>query len=233
MKKIILNLFTLLALVTMASCGNKDSEGLTSVNYYPKIIMNGDKFFISPLGTAYQDKGATVTLNGEDYTSNLVTSGLNQIDINTAGLYYVTYSATSPDGYSWSEKRTVAVCDPAITTDISGTYTTLDGTRRLRTGVETPYPGYTTKLSKVAPGIFLISDMLGGYYDQRAAYGTDFTLKGYVQLLADGTVKALSGKVAAWGDSYDSFTGNYDAKTGRISYVVNYAGMDFYVVLGK
>lgn len=78
-----------------------------------------------PIGTSYTEQGYKATLNGEDYTSNVKTTGT--VDSNQAGLYYITYSATNSDGFTVTATRTVAVCDPAITTDISGTYTTQDG----------------------------------------------------------------------------------------------------------
>jgi len=232
MKKIFYFVMMALSAVTLTSCGDDESEGLTDVIYYPHLTITGDEFYISPIGQAYKDEGCKATLNSKDFTSNVRVTGLDAIDINTAGLYTVTYTATSPDGYTMSTKRTVAVCDPTITTDITGSYTTQAGTYRLRQGAEVPYVGFTCSFRKVAPGIFYCSDMLAGYYDQRAGYGKNYALAGYVQLLADGTIKALSGKVPGWNDSYDDFVdGKYDAETGTISFDCVYAGMDFFVVL--
>lgn len=232
MKKLFLYTMSLgMAVFGFSSCSDDEDHMDTSITYYAALTLQGDDFVQVPLGTTYNDAGCTAELNGEDYTSKIVTTGLEDIDVNTAGLYTVTYTATNPDGYSSSVERTVAVCDPTITTDISGTYTTVAGTYRDRQGTQTPYTGYSITISKAAPGIFYVSDMLGGYYDQRAGYGSSYALHGYWQLLADGTLVALSGGVDGWGDSYSAFTGSYDASTNTISACTTYAGMDFHIVL--
>ena len=217
--------------VGLASC-NDDNDELTDsrLTYYPVLTLNGESFVQVPIGTAYKELGCKAVLNGEDYTSKVVTSGT--VDPNKAGLYTITYSATNADGFSKSTSRTVAVCDPSITTDMSGKYTVAEGTHRVASSGETPYSGFAITVRKDAPGIFYISDILGGYYDQRAGYGASYAMTGYFQLMADNSVQILSGDVAGWGDSYSDFTdGKYDPATNTISYVVTYAGMEFHVIL--
>lgn len=222
-----------MAVFCLSSCSDEEHTD-TTITYYVSLELQGDDFVQVPLGTTYTDAGCKAELNGEDYTSNVITTGLDEIDVNTPGLYTVTYTAYNADGYGNSVERTVAVCDPTITTDLSGEYTVATDSYRDYSGTITKFAGYTVNITLAAPGIFYVSDMLGGYYDQRAGYGSSYALHGYWQLLADGTLKALSGGVDGWGDSYDSFSGSYDAETGVISTVVAYAGvMDFYVNLQK
>ena len=218
--------------MTFTSC-DKESEGKSGIVDYPKITILGDVFYISPQGNAYTDPGCIVTYQGEDYTSHVVVSGLEDIDVNTAGLYYVTYSAVSPDGqYKWSETRTVAVCDPTISTDLSGSWTLQDGSYRNYSGNVTPYDGYGLTIKQLAPGIFSVSDFFAGYYDQRAGYGKNYAMAGQIQLLADGTLVGLSARVPGWGDSWDGFDGKYDEATGTLTWDVDYAGiMTFHVIL--
>lgn len=218
-----------------SSC-NDDKDQLTDsrITYYPVLTMQGDDFVQVPIGTTYSDAGCKATLHGEDFSSKIITTGINTIDVNKAGLYYITYTAVNPDGYSVSARRTVAVCDPSITTDISGTYTTQAGTHRVYDSKITNYPGCSVKITKAAPGIFYVSDLLAGYYDQKAGYGSNYAMTGYVQLFADNTIKALSGSISGWGDSYNSFSdGKYDPAAGTLSWVLNYSSnsFDFYVFL--
>ena len=156
--------------------------------------------------------------------------------MNKAGLYYITYTGVNEDGFSKSVTRTVAVCDPTITTDMSGTYTVANGSYRYYAtkNATTPYKGYKIKITKAAPGIFYVSDILGGYYDQRSGIGESAAMKGYFQLFADDTVKCLSGDVDYWSDSFINFKdGKYDPLTNTLSYVVTYgySDMDFHVIL--
>ena len=228
-------LFALVTLV-MTSC-SKDSEGLSKIIEYPKITVLGDAFYVSPLGQPFVDPGCTVEYNGGDYTSNLVVIGADEIDINTAGLYDVIYSATSPDGYTWSEKRTVAVCDPSITTDLSGTWNVDPTSYRIYNGAEAAMGGaYAVKISKLAPGIFKFSDLFGGWYDQRAGYGAAYAIVGQMQLTADNKVICLSSSYTPWGENLIAFENSvYDPATETITWdaIYNDSKMTFHIILHK
>lgn len=234
MKKIFLyGLMLCMSMVTLTSC-NDDNDTYTDsrLTYYPVLEIVGDAFVQVPIGTSYNEQGCKATLNGEDYSSNVKTSG--SVDPQTPGLYTITYSATNADGFTVSTSRTVAVCDPSITLDISGTYTTQEGSFRNYGGSTiTNFSGYTVKISKAAPGIFKVSDFFGGYYDQRAGYGSSYAMGGYFQLLADNSLVQLSSYVPGWGDSTDYCEDAvYDAASGTISFRVGYAGvMEFTIIL--
>ena len=231
-----------LSVFGLTSC-NDDNDELTDsrLTYYVNLEMLGDAFVQVPIGTPYTDAGCKATMNGQDATSRIVTTGLDAIDVNTAGLYTVTYSAVNDDGFPASVSRTVAVCDPTITTNIAGTWTTQGGTKRDYykadgTITTTPFPGYSIKITKAAPGIFYVTDFFAGYYDQRAGYGSLYACKGYLQLLADNTLVCLSNGVAGWGDSLDegTFSGSYDPATETLTWQEDYAGsMTFYITLQK
>ena len=231
MKKIFLYSIMLgMAVFGFTSC-NDDEDQLTDsrLTYYVNLEIQGDAFVQVPIGTPYVDAGCTATMNGQDATSRIVTTGLDAIDVNTAGLYTVTYSAVNDDGFDASVSRTVAVCDPSITTDISGTWEVQAGSYRLYNGNQVPYAGYTVKIRRDAPGIFYVSDFLGGWYEQRAGYGSNYACYGYVQLLEDGTLVNLSSYVNGWGDSLeeDGFEGSYDAETNSIVWDATYTDYPF------
>ena len=227
----------LLAVTLLASC-DKESEGKSSIIAYPKLTITGDAFAISPIGQPYNDAGCTATYRGEDYTANIVTVGLEDIDVNVPGLYYVTYSAISPDGFSWSATRTVAVCDPSIDTDLSGTWKTTGNTFR-QTASQTFYEGCTTDVKYLCPGIFQIKDFLAGYYSQyvgyQATYPTlDFDVDGIFQLTSDNEVVLISANPASafGGDLPEDFAnGKYDPATNTLSWVITWSGMEFHVEL--
>ena len=241
MKKNILSvLMVALATFTITSC-DKDTENQSTIIDYPVLTNTGDVFYISPIGQAYIDEGCTATYKGADYTSNIVTEGLEDIDVNIPGLYYVTYSATSPDGFSWSETRTVAVCDPSVTTDLSGTWTTTSNTYRDTGARQTAYPGVTTTIEYLCPGIFRIKDYLAAYYSLYVGYQAtypsyDFDVDGIFQLTSDNQIVMVSANPATafGGDVPTAFTdGKYDPDTNTLSWVVTWSGMDFHVELEK
>jgi len=228
MKKTLLYGLALMAtMFGFTSCSDEQHTD-TTITYYVVLDMQGEEFVEVPVGTTYTDAGCKAELDGEDYTSNIVTEGLDGIDVNTPGLYTVTYSAVSPDGYSSSVERTVAVCDPSITTDLSGTYTVQSGSYRLYNGSTKAYSGYTVTISKAASGIFYVSDYLGGWYDQRAGYGSNYACWGYMQLLEDNSLVCLSSYVNGWGDSLeDGFEGTYDPEAGTITWDAIYTTYPF------
>ena len=237
MKKIFLfSLMLGLSSLGLTSC-NDDNDELTDsvITYYVDLEIQGEDFVQVPIGTPYSDAGCTATMNGQDVTSRVVVRGLDQIDVNTAGLYTVIYSAANDDGFSASVSRTVAVCDPSITADLSGTWTVQEGSHRLYAGTVTPYSDFTVRIRKDAPGIFYISDFLAGWYDQRAGYGSSYACTGYVQLLSDGTLKCLSSYVAGWGDSLEDFEGQYDVETNAIVWDATYTDYPFvfHAILNK
>lgn len=237
MKKIILSgLMLCLALVTFTSC-NDDNDEMTDsrLTYYPVLELQGEDFVLVPIGETYKEEGCKATLKGEDYTSHVAIYG--DVDETTPGLYDITYTVTNPDGFSVSTSRTVAVCDPSITTDISGSYTLQEGSfsENKNNGKITPFSGFNVKIVKMAPGIFKVSDFFGGYYDQGRGYGSSYAMGGYFQLLADNSLVQLSNYVPGWGDSADYCKdAAYDAETQTISYRLGYGQvMEFTIILKK
>lgn len=232
MKKVIYSLVFALGLMGFTSC-DYDGDDDSKITYYVSIELTGGSQTLVPVGSAYTDPGYTATEGTEDVTKNVVIGG-DEVDANTVGVYTVTYSAKNVDGFEKSVSRDVIVYDPSITTDLAGTYATAAGTYRDRAGTITDYAGYTVNITKVANGLFIVDDMLGGYYSLRAGYGSSYALKAYVKLNADNTMSFISGGVSGWGDTADYVEDfKYDPETGQVSACVGYAGMDFYIVLAK
>ena len=150
----------------------------------------------------------------------------SDVDASKAGVYSVTYSAVNVDGFSSSATRTVIVYDPSATDrDISGDYTVAGESYRIvkTTGAKTAFSGQDVTISKLAPGIYSISDFLGGYYDQRAGYGSSYAMNGYFQLNNDNTITALYAHVKGWNDDAENIVASYDEATGKIVSEVEYA----------
>lgn len=220
------------ALFAVCACHKPTSYDDSVVTHYVNLHIQGDEFMQVPIGTSYTDPGCKADVEGQDVTNKIIVSG-DTVDPNVAGLYYITYSAVNKDGFTSSVTRTVAVCDPSITTDISGKYTTKEGTHRVNSkGAITNYPGLgTITIRRDAPGIFYVSDILGGYYSLGLGYGSSYAMRGYVRLFDDNHIEILSGDVSGWGNSYDDFVdGSYDPATKTIKWDCIYAGMHFNVV---
>lgn len=112
----------------VAACGkeptfdnNDQKVGISRVVYFPSVAIKGDRLIIQNQGVAYTDPGVDAKLNGQNV--NVTTTG--SVNVNTPGVYNLTYSASSPDGYSASDWRTVVIMSTSAqvtNNDFSGVY---------------------------------------------------------------------------------------------------------------
>ena len=235
MKNKILFLMLLAALGVLGLSGCKDvtTAGFTNITYYPILTVLGEPSVVVPIGSNYVDAGVHAEVNGEDVTDQVVISS----DVNTAvgGVYTVNFKITNADGITLTDSRTVYVVDVTPSVISSGVHTVQPGTHRFWFSTEAVvnFSGYNILILQMEPGIFYISDFMGGYYDQRAGYGSNYAMSGYFQLNADNTITALSSYVPGWGDSMDYLNdGTVDPGTGQITYKLGYAGsMEFTIII--
>ena len=219
MKKNILYtmLFALVALV-MTSCGDKKSEGLSRITYYPSIQLKGDSYLVWEKGVAYEEPGYVSELNGEDVTSQVTVSGA--VDVNKSGIYTLTYTTVkNSDGFDASASRTVVVLDSSSA--IEGFYMNQATSNRNGTAYG---KDFQVLVIDNGDGTISVDDLLGGWYCQRAGYGTKYAMSGVLGVAEDGTLTLISSYVPGWGDGLDSFEGKFDAATSTINFVCVYAG---------
>ena len=125
------------------SSGNDATEVTRVVNVVdttiPVITLVGDAQITVEVGTTYTDLGATALDNYDgDITADIVT--VNNVDVNTAGQYIITYNVSDAAGNDATEvTRTVNVTDTTapvitlngdaqITVEVGTTYTDLGAT---------------------------------------------------------------------------------------------------------
>lgn len=216
----------------LSSC-DKESEGLTSITYFPVITLEGDSYMIVDKGSQFVDPGFKADLNGEDVTSQVVVD--SNVDTSTSGVYGITYSVKNADGFTASASRTVVVLNTAD--PIEGFYLTDANSYRVNSaGTKTVY-GRSFELLIIGngDGTYSVEDFLGGYYSQRAGYGSAYNCVGDIEIDGDGNITTIDSYVAGWGDSLDEdlIDAKYDAATGTFSWNAPYAGMNFYVTMTK
>jgi hypothetical protein len=225
MKKIFLyGLLFFTASLGLTSC-SKDQHTDTRVTNYIVLTINGDEVVYVNAGDTYVDAGCKAEAAGQDVSDKVVTT--NPVDTKVIGPYTVTYKATNEDGFSSSATRYVYVGQPLAGTVSPGSF------RQTKAGAIVNWSGFDIDMLTDGNGLYWVEDLLGGYYEQRAGYGSAYSMKGFLQVNADNTVDLVGGgDVAGWGDHYDDFKdGKYDPATKTISYDVVYAGMDFNVIL--
>jgi hypothetical protein len=147
-------------------------------------------------------------------------------------LYTLTYSVKNVDGFPKTTTRRVIVADNTPSLLESGVYIVSKNSNRNGTvvwGKEFPILIY-----QVSPGKFYVSDFLGGYYDQRAGYGSMYAMTGHITVVGVTFVMNDS-QVAGWGDSLDSLSNCvYNPATKTISWTAAYIGTyNFNVIATK
>lgn len=213
------------SLCFFTACDEYDTEDI-SVEY--SLDLTEGSNLIVQLGDPYSEPGYKAIYAGSDVTDKVVVEGA--VDPNTVGLYMVEYSYTIPNGETISLEREVIVADMSITTDISGTYVTQEGTHRIRKGVRTDYSETEVVIKQIAPGFFSVSNLIGGYYSDHVGYGDRYAASGYIQLKEDNSIAILSSLVPGWGDSLSALdNAAYTPADNTIYWEAGYAGMVFYV----
>ncbi len=235
MKKLILYITLICSIsVGLVSCEDEIGDEST-ITYYATLTLYGESVVFWDLNETYVDPGYYAEMNGEDVTSEVEIEGT--VDITTPGVYTLTYSVTNADGYSTSEERTVMVSDPTESPIESGYWSvTLSSYRNYDGTIKNYSSTYSVAILQTAPGVFYITDLFAGWYDQSAGYGSDYAMTGTFQLNDDNSITALSSYLSGWGDSIDELAnGKYDSSTGEIYYEVSYVNykMTFYITLTK
>lgn len=206
MKKIIASLFVLSIL--FFGC-EKDitTEDISTITNFVTFELEGESQMTVAKGDTYEEPGYTAFEGEEDVTAQVQIDG--SVDTDTPGVYTLTYSAENQDGFSAGTSRTVVVYDPAAPAiDLSGTYA----------GQREGSSGGPVTITTVAPGIFFVSDMFGGYYDVVAGYGSAYRLRSYIMINADNTIVGLKTD-SPWGP-WDIRNGVYNPTSETISHRV-------------
>lgn len=213
-----------LAMLSLASC-SKDTEGLTGITYYPVIEMEGPVYDQIETGVAYEDPGYSAMLNGEDYTSEVEV--ITDLDFSNPqpGFYTILYSAVNADGFTTTCTRYVLVTD--ADDPVSGYYTVSEDSYRDYNGI-TYYGGFQEVIYGNGDGTYHVSDLLAGWYEFRAGYGSSYAMQGEIEVADDGTVTLLDSYVPGWRDEANYLEdGTFDEATGTLKYVVSYTDYPF------
>ncbi len=230
MKNILYTAACLLVLLCIGSCRKLTTEGVTGITYYATLTVKGDSKILHQKGDAYTDPGCSAVLKGEDVTAQIKTE--STVNINKSGVYSVSYSVTNVDGFTSSASRTVIVYDK--TDAVEGVYAVNPASYSLKDGEKTVYGGdFEIIVTKTDDGKIVFDDLLGGYYCQRANYGSKYAMEATVTLAADGAMTLESSLVPGWEDSASSLTGKYIRAEKKFDYCAVYAEMDFNVILTK
>ena len=209
------------------SCTDDSTEGLTRITYYPELTLEGDKTLYLDKGASFTDPGYTAILNGEDVSDQVEIS--TNLNTNKSGIYTISYSIVNADGFSSSASRKIIVTDPNDA--IEGIYYTDPESYRLYNGAQVAYGNsFTILILNNGDGTYNVDDLLGGWYGQRAGYGSNYAMQGIISVSADGSIDMLASYVPGWGDTA---TGMTDGKfeDGTITWNLEYTDYPFFFIV--
>jgi len=231
--KVIYALAALMLLTVGFTSCEKKSKDLTSVTYYAELFLEGDEVVTLDLNGTFVEPGYTAVMNGVDVTDQVKV--LTDLDPTTKGVYTVNYVIVNADGFAATASRTVIVYD--YSDPIEGLWWVDPASYRIYdSGAPVAYKGaFYTIITNNGDGTYTVEDLMAGWYDQRAGYGSDFAMWAEVTFAPDGTMTLNDSYVPGWDDAADALTdAKFDAATGTITYHLQYATViDFYVTLNK
>jgi len=222
-------LLIFLSAFLFASC-EKETEGVSRITYYCELDLKGNPIEFVAMGSTFTDPGWIASENNEDVSGNVTVSGT--VNMQAAGIYRLVYSVNNADGFAKTASRQVVVYDPTPSAMPSGFYTVDKSSNR--NGTTVYGRDFTILVFQISPGRFYVSDLFGGYYDQRAGYGSNYAMVGRIALSGDNVITLLSSSVAGWGDSLDGlFDGSFDSATKTAKWTARYAGAYNFNVIAR
>lgn len=220
----------------MTGCDDESTAGMTRITYYPELTLEGDLTIYYDKGTPFEEPGYSAELNGEDVTDQVQV--ISDVNTSKSGIYSILYTIVNADGFAKSAGRTVIVTDP--NDPVEGFYDTDPNSYRFYSEAdtpETPYGGsYEVLVINNGDGTLYIDDLLGGWYAQRAGYGSSYAMQATLSLDGNGNLGLISSYVPGWKDYANELTeGYFDAATGTMSWNVSYTDypFNFYVTMYK
>lgn len=156
----------MLAAAGLQGCNSDlETEGLSTITYFPEFQLEGDNFYLIEEGADFVEPGITVLEQGAEIPFTAVYrgrySGYSGTTIGTEpDQYFLTYNAVNKDGFAGTASRTIAAITTGdLTTSLEGAY--WSNPVRI-TGLS--YAPSLVLIWQTAPDKYEISCSVGGFY---------------------------------------------------------------------
>jgi len=204
----------------LSSCEKEYESHITKVTPAPVMELIGGNPIVLFKGTPYVDPGiVAMQIVGKD-TTELTYEIVNEVKVNVPGSYKLFYKVLNSENVPFYISRWVNIVS-FTGYDVFelpvGTYNGI----RVNKG-----KGGTVRITKLATGVYQISDLLAGYYEQYAGYGPDYGAPGILVINEDGSIRSELGNTAAWGEVVGTNFA-FDAATNVLTYKAMLVDVDF------
>jgi len=206
--------------VILSSCEKEYESHITKVTPAPVMELIGGNPMVLFKGTPYVDPGINaMQIVGND-TTQLTYTVVNDVKVDIPGSYKIFYKVLNSENVPFYTSRWVNIVSFTgydVFEIPAGTY---DGIRVNKN------KGGTVQLTKLAPGVYQISDLLAGYYEQNMGYGPDYGAPAMLVINEDGSIRTELGNTAAWG-AVEGTNFVFDAATNVMTYKAILVDVDF------
>lgn len=184
----------ILSSIIFTSCEKDYESHITKVTPAPVLELIGGNPMVLFKGTPFVDPGihAIEIVNGD--TTELTYEVVNSVNVNIPGTYKIFYKVLNSEKVPFYISRRVSIVSFTgydVFEIPTGNYNGI----RVNKG-----RGGTVNITKLAPGVYQISDLLAGYYDQAVGYGPDYAAPGILVISDDGSIRSELGNTAGWGE---------------------------------
>lgn len=208
-------------LLSLGSCGDLETEGISRLTQYADIILEEGDIYTLTVGSEFVEPGFHAQEGETDITDAVSVTG--SVNASTVGAYTLIYSAKNEDGFEKKVERLVLVVPEELSdVDLTGSY---------RGSVDLGEFAKATSVRKVSTGVFYATDFFGGRYAIGRSYGAAFSLRTYFVLKADNTIVALRTD-SPWGP-WAVLDGLFVEETFTLSFKVDQDGFGFGISLIK
>ena len=181
MKNAVIYLSLVICCVLFTACEKESTADVSEVTNFAVFDLAGSDEVLLHKGEEYVEPGATAEEAGEsvDVTTSISKGWFRgqQFDNSIPDFYTVNYSAINQDGFEATAGRTIIVAQNGdLVEDISGLYRSSivrnGATNSNQQGIE-----YVLIWEK-EPGVYGISDAIGGWYMYGTNYGIGYAAQG-------------------------------------------------------
>jgi hypothetical protein len=204
----------------LSSCEKEYESHITKVTPAPVMELIGGNPIVLFKGTQYVDPGiVALQIVGRD-TTELTYEIVNEVKVNVPGSYKLFYKVLNSEKVPFYISRRVNIVSFTGYDVFELPVGTYNGIRVNKN------KGGTVQLKKLATGVYQISDLLAGYYEQNMGYGPDYGAPGILVIGEDGSIRTELGNTAAWGEVVGTnFV--FDAATNVLTYKAMLVDVDF------
>lgn len=217
----ILKYLTLVLLFSavLSSCEKDYEDHITKETPAPVMELVGSNPMVLFKGTPYVDPGIhAMEIVGND-TTELEYEVINDVKVDIPGTYRIFYKVVNSENVPFYTSRRVNIVSFTgydVFEMPDGTYDGIRVNRNL---------GGPVQLKKLAPGVYQISDLFGGYYEVGVGYGPDYAAPAILVIGEDGSIRSELGN-APWGEIIGTnFV--YNASTKVLTYKVTIISASF------